>query len=65
MGILFNILIYIASDQIIIYMIDKVVITLCLIQALSNASYSLVSPFYPLEVKKKGIDEIYIGPIMG
>lgn len=46
-------------------MLDKVVLTLCLVQLLSNASYSVVSPFFPLEVKKKEIDEIFIGPIMG
>jgi hypothetical protein len=32
---------------------------------LSNASFSLIAPFYPLEVKEKGIDVIYIGFLMG
>lgn len=46
-------------------MVDKVVICLCLITLLSNASFSLIAPFYPLEVKKKGIDVIWVGFLMG
>jgi hypothetical protein len=39
--------------------------SLCAIQLLSNASFSIIAPFYPLEVKKKGIDDIYVGFLMG
>lgn len=46
-------------------MVDKVVLCLCIITMLSNASFSLIAPFYPLEVQKKGIDQIYIGFLMG
>jgi hypothetical protein len=46
-------------------MSDKVLTCLCLISMLSNASFSLIAPFYPLEVKEKGIDTIYIGFLMG
>jgi hypothetical protein len=46
-------------------MVDKVVICLCIITLLSNASFSLIAPFYPLEVKEKNIDVIYIGFLMG
>ena len=46
-------------------MVNKVVLCLCLITLLSNANYSLIAPFYPLEVKTKGIDVIYIGFLMG
>jgi len=46
-------------------MVDKVVFCLCIITLLSNASFSLIAPFYPLEVKEKNIDVIYIGFLMG
>lgn len=46
-------------------MVDKVLTCLCLIALFSNASFSLIAPFYPLEVKEKGIDIIYIGYLMG
>jgi hypothetical protein len=46
-------------------MVDKVVLCLCLITMLSNASFSLIAPFYPIEVKEKNIPEIYIGFLMG
>ena len=46
-------------------MVDKVILCLCIITLLSNASFSLIAPFYPLEVKEKGIDVIYIGFLMG
>jgi hypothetical protein len=46
-------------------MVDKVVWCLCIITMLSNASFSLIAPFYPLEVKEKDIAEIYIGFLMG
>lgn len=46
-------------------MADKVLTCLCIISLLSNASFSLIAPFYPLEVKEKGIDTIYIGFLMG
>jgi hypothetical protein len=36
-----------------------------MITMLSNASFSLIAPFYPLEVSAKGIDVIYIGFLMG
>jgi hypothetical protein len=45
--------------------LDKLATSLCLIQLLSNASFSIIAPFYPLEVKKKGIDKIYVGFLMG
>ena len=45
-------------------MVDKVIICLCLINMLSNACFSLIAPFYPLEVKEKGIEVIYIGFLM-
>ena len=45
-------------------MVDKVVTCLCFITMLSNASFSLIAPFYPLEVKAKNIDVIYIGFLM-
>ncbi len=34
-------------------MVDKVLTCLCLISMLSNASFSLIAPFYPLKVKEK------------
>jgi len=46
-------------------MIDKVVWCLCIINMLSNTSYSLIAPFFPLEIRQKKIDEIYIGFLMG
>ena len=46
-------------------MVDKVVLCLCIITLLSNASFSLIAPFYPLEAKNKGIDLIYVGFLMG
>jgi len=46
-------------------MVDKVLTCLCLISMLSNASFSLIAPFYPLEVKEKGIDVLWIGFLMG
>ena len=46
-------------------MVDKVIVCLCIITMLSNASFSLIAPFYPLEVEKKNIDSIYIGFLMG
>jgi hypothetical protein len=45
-------------------MTDKIIMCLCIITMLSNASYSLIAPFYPLEVKAKNIDVFYIGFIM-
>lgn len=45
-------------------MVDKVILCLCLISMLSNTSFSLIAPFYPLEVKAKNIDIIYIGFLM-
>jgi len=44
---------------------SKVIICLCIITVLSNASFSLIAPFYPLEVKEKEINQIYIGFLMG
>jgi hypothetical protein len=46
-------------------MVDLVVISLCIITMLSNASFSLIAPFYPQEVKRRGINEIYTGFLMG
>jgi hypothetical protein len=45
-------------------MVDKVVLCLCFITMLSNGSFSLIAPFYPLVVKEKKIDVIYIGFLM-
>jgi len=46
-------------------MVDSVVLCLCIITMLSNASYSLIGPFYPLEAKEKHIEVIFIGFLMG
>lgn len=46
-------------------MVDKVVLCLCLITMLSNASFSLIAPFYPLVAKEKNINMIYVGFLMG
>jgi len=46
-------------------MVDKLMTTICIIMVLSNSSFSLIAPFYPLEVKHKKIDVIWIGFIMG
>ena len=46
-------------------MVDKVVFCLCLITMLSNASFSLIAPFYPLEVEEKKIPKVYVGFLMG
>ena len=46
-------------------MVDKVILCLCLVSLLNNASFSLIAPFYPLEVRAKGIDVVYIGFLMG
>lgn len=46
-------------------MVDKVVICLCIVMMLSNASFSLIAPFYPNEVRRREINEIYVGFLMG
>ena len=45
-------------------MVDKVILCLCIITLLSNASFSLIAPFYPLEAQNKGIDVVYVGFLM-
>ena len=42
-------------------MFDILVLTLFLINLLTNSAYSSIVPFYPLEASKKGIDPILIG----
>mmetsp|Transcript_35226 Transcript_35226/g.34891 ORF Transcript_35226/g.34891 Transcript_35226/m.34891 type:complete len:85 (+) Transcript_35226:3-257(+) len=42
-------------------MIDKLIITLSLVNLFTNSAYSSIAPFYPLEAAKKGVNPIYIG----
>ena len=37
--------------------------TLCLLNALKEALYLLVAPFFPEQMKEKHIDEIYYAPM--
>jgi len=46
-------------------MVDTIVITLCIITLLSNASFSLIAPFYPIEAVEKGVELVYVGFLMG
>jgi MFS family permease len=45
-------------------MIDKVITCLCIIFMLNNSSFSLLAPFYPIEVAEKGIDSMWTGFLM-
>jgi len=38
---------------------------LCIIQFLSNSSFSLMAPFYPLKAKERNIDVIWVGFVIG
>ena len=44
---------------------SKMVISLCLISFMSNASFSQMSPFYPLKAKEKGVTAVYVGFVFG
>ena len=41
------------------------VISLCAISFMSNASFSQMSPFYPLKAKEKGVTPVYVGFVFG
>ena len=42
-------------------MFDKLILTLSLVNLLTNSAYSSIAPFYPLEAAGKGVNPIYIG----
>ena len=42
-------------------MIDKLILTLSLVNLLTNSAYSSIAPFYPLEAANKGINPVLIG----
>ena len=44
---------------------SKMVISLCAISFMSNASFSQMSPFYPLKAKEKGVTPVYVGFVFG
>ena len=41
------------------------VLSLCMIQFLSFSAFSLMTPFYPIKAKEKGIEIIWIGQVIG
>mmetsp|Transcript_16613 Transcript_16613/g.28301 ORF Transcript_16613/g.28301 Transcript_16613/m.28301 type:complete len:299 (-) Transcript_16613:695-1591(-) len=43
----------------------SLVAVLCLIQFLSNSSFSQMAPFYPLKAREKGVSVIWIGMVIG
>ena len=42
-------------------MFDKLILTLSLVNLLTNSAYSSIAPFYPLEAANKGINPLLIG----
>jgi len=44
---------------------SKMVKSLCLISFMSNASFSQMSPFYPLKAAEKGVTPVYVGFVFG
>ena len=43
----------------------KIVMSIALIMIMSNIVFVQMGPFYPILVKQKGIDEIYVGLVFG
>jgi len=44
-------------------MFDKLILTLSLVNLLTNSAYSSIAPFYPLEAAKKGVNPLLIGKL--
>jgi hypothetical protein len=42
-------------------MFDALILTLSLVNLLTNSAYSSIAPFYPLEAANKGVNPILIG----
>lgn len=43
----------------------RLVLSIAMIQFLSNCAFVQMSPFYPIKAKETGIDQIYVGFIFG
>ena len=43
--------------------LDRFLVCMCLVNAISNSGYALIAPFLPVNLKAKGIDVSWFGYI--